>query len=169
MSLLLFKKQFLELIRSGEKQTTIRRWRNARVRAGRQAFAPGLGWIAIEEIHHVKLRDLNDADARADGFNSAASMRRELRKLYPQSRSDGKSWFRIRFKLPPNVDPRGHVTRQTQLARPAHTPRSPSCPGKSARHPDRSRFLPPEDPLRSDTPPHEPPSNAHRPSEQSPG
>jgi hypothetical protein len=101
MSLLLFKKQFLELIRCGEKRTTIRRWRNARVRAGRPAFAPGLGWISIEEIIQIELGDLNDSDARADGFNSAASMRRALRKLYPQSRSDGKSWFRIRFKLSP--------------------------------------------------------------------
>jgi hypothetical protein len=100
MSLLLFKKPFLELIRSGEKQTTIRRWRNARVRAGRRVFAPGLGWIAIEEINQIKLRDLNDADAHADGFKNAALMRRELRKLYPQIRSDGKAWFRIRFKLP---------------------------------------------------------------------
>jgi hypothetical protein len=97
MSLLLFKKQFLEAIRAGEKRTTIRRWARPRVRAGGRAYSPGLGWVAIDHVDEVNLRDLDDGDARADGFGSVLLMRRELKKIYPDARSDGKFWFRVRF------------------------------------------------------------------------
>ena len=99
MSLLLFKKCFLEAIRSGAKQTTIRRWSKPRVRAGARAYAPGLGWICIENVAEVDLRELDDGDARADGFNSVAQMRKELRRMYPKLKNDGKVWFRVRFRI----------------------------------------------------------------------
>jgi hypothetical protein len=99
MSLLLFKKCFLEAIRAGQKRSTIRRWRTPRVRAGGRAFSPGLGWVNIENVDVVSLRELNDWDARVDGFASAMQMRRELKKIYPHSKSDGKRWFRVRFKF----------------------------------------------------------------------
>ena len=99
MGLLLFKKCFLEAIRTGSKQTTIRRWTRPRLRPGTRAFSPGVGWICIENVDEVNLRDLDDLDARADGFESVAKMRRELRKIYPKVKSDGKTWFRVRFRV----------------------------------------------------------------------
>jgi hypothetical protein len=105
MSLLLFKKQFLDAIRAGEKRTTIRRWTRPRVRAGTRAFSPGLGWLAIDHVDEVSLRDLNDHDARADGFDCAAQMRRELAKLYPAANSEGKSWFLVRFTFSGGILP----------------------------------------------------------------
>ncbi|HSZ54532.1 MAG TPA: ASCH domain-containing protein [Tepidisphaeraceae bacterium] len=100
MGLLLFKREFLAAIRSGSKRTTIRRWDRPRVRAGGSAFAPGLGWLAIESVDTVELKNLSDGDALADGFRSAAEMRKTLRRLYPSSRKDNRSWFRVRFRLP---------------------------------------------------------------------
>jgi hypothetical protein len=100
MSLLLFKKQFLHAIRSGSKRTTIRRWDRPRVQAGGNAFVPGLGWLAIESVDAVDLKNLSDHDAAADGFHNAAAMRRTLRQLYPIKPGDGKSWFLVRFRLP---------------------------------------------------------------------
>jgi hypothetical protein len=101
MSLLLFKKCFLEAIRTGAKRTTVRRWSRPRVHAGGRAFSPGVGWICIENVDEVDLGDLDDIDARADGFGSAAQMRRELKKIYPEVPTDGKSWFRVRFRVAP--------------------------------------------------------------------
>lgn len=101
MSLLLFKKCYLEAIRTGLKQTTIRRWSRPRVRAGGRAYSPGLGWICIENVDEVELRKLDDGDARADGFGSAAQMRKELRRIYPKVKTDGKFWFRVRFRIAP--------------------------------------------------------------------
>ena len=99
MSLLLFKKCFLEPIRAGQKRSTIRRWRSPRVRAGGRAFSPGIGWVTIEDVNEINLRDLDNADARADGFDNATQMRRELRRIYPAIKKDGKCWFRVRFTI----------------------------------------------------------------------
>jgi hypothetical protein len=93
MSLLLLQKRFLEAIRTGEKKT------KPRVQPGGRAFSPGLGWVSIEKIDEVKLQDLDESDARADGFDSVAAMRRELRRIYPQIKADGKCWFRVRFRI----------------------------------------------------------------------
>jgi hypothetical protein len=99
MSLLLFKKRFVESIRTGQKRTTIRRWDRPRVFAGRRAFSPGVGWLLIEAIEVVALRELSAADAKADGFVTAREMRRELKEIYPTEKSDGKRWFRVRFTI----------------------------------------------------------------------
>jgi hypothetical protein len=99
VSLLLFKKQFPGAIRSGTKRSTIRRRNRPRVRAGHNAFAPGLGWLAIESVDPIELRGLSDHDAIADGFATAARMRRALRRVYPATDRDRKTWFRVRFRI----------------------------------------------------------------------
>jgi len=96
MGLLLFKKVFADAIRSGDKRMTLRRWNRPRVQAGKRAFCPGLGYLAIETVEPVEWRDLNEADAVADGFVSLNDMRAALLLIYPDS-DDGKSWWRIRF------------------------------------------------------------------------
>jgi len=98
MGQLLFKKCFFDAIRSGQKRTTIRRWSSARLKVGQRAFAPGLGYLTIEAVEVVALEQLGDADARADGFDSAADMKRMLRRLYPTQANDGRQWFKVCFR-----------------------------------------------------------------------
>ena len=66
--------------------------------AGHRAFAPGLGWLHIETVDVVKLKQLTDVDARADGFETVSDMLKTLREIYPNRRSDGRRWFRVGFR-----------------------------------------------------------------------
>ncbi len=106
MSQLFFKKQFFAAIRDGSKRTTIRRWPRARVSAGQDAYAPHIGWLHIEGVESVRLKELGEADAIADGFDSRASMLQALRQLYPDYRTDGKQWFRVIFTIKELIEPR---------------------------------------------------------------
>ena len=104
MSQLFFKKPLQTAIREGRKRTTIRRWDRPRLRAGQVAFAPGVGWLAIDRVEPVELDRLADADARADGFETLGDLLGVLLSLYPDHASDGKQWFRVRFTLSRLVD-----------------------------------------------------------------
>src|SRR4051794_33167687 len=99
MGQLFFKKPLQDAIRDGRKRTTIRRWRAGKpaVRAGQRVFSPGLGWLTIGRVEPVELEALADADARADGFDTAVDLREVLLTLYPQHAADGKRWFRVAF------------------------------------------------------------------------
>lgn len=99
MGQLFFKKALQVAIRDGRKRTTIRRWDRPRLRVGQEAFAPGLGWLAIERVDPIELDTLADADAHADGFDSLGDLRLLLLALYPDHASDGKRWFRIGFSM----------------------------------------------------------------------
>ena len=101
MGQLFFKKPLQAAIREGRKRTTIRRWPAARpaLRAGQKVFSPGLGWLLIDAVQPVELAALGDEDARADGFEDAAGLRRVLLSLYPRHAADGKRWFRVRFSI----------------------------------------------------------------------
>ena len=105
MAQLFFKKSLQDAIREGRKRTTIRRWARARLQAGQEAFAPGLGWLAIDQVETVDLEALGDCDARADGFESMGELRRALAALYPDHADDGKHWFRVCFTLARLVAP----------------------------------------------------------------
>ena len=99
MGQLFFKKPLQDAIREGRKRTTIRRWDRARLRAGEEVFAPGLGWLTIEVVEAIELNSLKESDARADGFASLRELRTALRDLYPDQDTDGKCWFRVSFTL----------------------------------------------------------------------
>ena len=99
--MLLFKKRFLPAIRSGEKTQTIRVWKHARVRSGQRSYIPGAGYIRVEVVQPVRLEDLNDADARRDGFQTAEQLRSEIRGLYPEQLAAGHTVYRIAFTLLP--------------------------------------------------------------------
>ena len=118
MGQLFFKKPYQEAIRAGRKRTTIRRWDKPRVRAGEQAFSPGLGWLMIEAVDAVELERLGEADAVADGFETASEMRTLLLSLYPRHQTDGKQWFRVHFVLhapQPNRGRRAHQPNHPRL------------------------------------------------------
>ena len=97
MGQLFFKKPLQDAIRDGRKRTTIRRWATPRVRAGQRAYAPGVGWLAIERVEPVDLNSLSDSDAVADGIENAHVLRAVLTGLYPDHETDGKAWFRVSF------------------------------------------------------------------------
>jgi hypothetical protein len=105
MGQLFFKKSLQVAIREGRKRTTIRRWDRPRLRTGQEAFAPGVGWLAIEAVEAVELSSLRYADAQADGFASLRELRRVLQELYPEQAHDGKRWFRVAFTLSRTVAP----------------------------------------------------------------
>jgi hypothetical protein len=105
MAQLFFKKHLQDAIRAGTKRTTIRRWPRAMLGAGGRAWAPGLGFLAIEAVEAVDLDNLTDADAVADGFETIVELRLVLQTLYPDHATDGKQWFRIFFQSPPEARP----------------------------------------------------------------
>jgi hypothetical protein len=97
--MLLFKKKFLDLIRSGAKCQTVRVWPKRRLRPGQAEFVPGLGRIRVTAFETVRPADLSEEDARLDGFESLDALLAELQALYGD-RLDSLPCFRIRFAYP---------------------------------------------------------------------
>ena len=96
--MLLFKKKFLKAIRTGRKTQTVRVWKRRYVRAGQISYIPGVGRICILAIDEVDLDELDEQDARRDGFESAEQLVSEIRDLYRERLEDGYRVFRIRFE-----------------------------------------------------------------------
>jgi len=96
---ILFKKAFKAAILEGRKTTTLRRWRTCSLKAGDRVNAPGVGQLILKEVRAVTWETLTEADAQADGFASLAELNRVIRRIYPDLDRDGKTWFRIRFRL----------------------------------------------------------------------
>lgn len=99
--MLLVKKEFFEDIRTGRKTTTLRYWRWPHVRENTLQSVPGLGAIHIRAIRCVEPDQLTDEDARADGFEDLAAMRRALEKLYPPARRKGRKLYQVHFTFVP--------------------------------------------------------------------
>jgi hypothetical protein len=99
--MLLFKKKFIEAIRSGEKTQTIRLWKHCRMRAGQRSYIPGVGYIRITAVTEVQLDELTNEDARPDGFDSAELLRDEIARLYPQQLAEGYKAYKISFQILP--------------------------------------------------------------------
>jgi hypothetical protein len=116
MGQLFFKKPLQDAIREGRKRTTIRRWDRPRVRVGEEAFAPGLGWLVIEQVGAIELESLADADAQVDGFANVPELLAVLLALYPDYANDGKRWFRVTFTLSRTVKTRRAIEAERQPA-----------------------------------------------------
>jgi hypothetical protein len=84
--MLLFKRKFLDAIRSGEKTQTIRLWKHRMMRAGQRSYTPGVGYIRITDVDEVSLDALTNADAIPDGFPTAEALRAELESIYGEKR-----------------------------------------------------------------------------------
>jgi hypothetical protein len=97
--MLLFKKKFLELIRSGTKTQTVRIWPKHRVKVGQKDFVPGLGAVRITGFEAIRPEELTDADARADGFETIEALLKELRETYGEA-MDTLPCFKITFLYP---------------------------------------------------------------------
>jgi hypothetical protein len=122
MPQILFKRQFIDAIRRGEKTTTLRRWKSCHLSAGSRASAPGVGWLKILSCEEINLQDLTASDAQADGFASLSELLTTLGKIYPDHKTDGRRWFRVVFhpedqelkppKPPPSHDARRRLAHQ---------------------------------------------------------
>ncbi len=97
--MLLFKKKYLEAIRSGRKTQTVRIWKHRRMRSGQRSYIPGVGYIDVISVEEIEIDDLDDDDAQRDGFASAAELRRELTELYADKLGDGYQAYRVIFQL----------------------------------------------------------------------
>jgi hypothetical protein len=94
--MLLFKRKFLDAIRSGEKTQTVRLWKACRFRTGQRSYIPGVGYIRILDVARVRLE--TDEDARLDGFPSAEALMIEIQNLYPDRLREGFQAYRLRFR-----------------------------------------------------------------------
>jgi hypothetical protein len=101
MGMLLFKKKFLDAIRSGDKTQTIRLWPYRRMREGQRSYIPGIGYIRVDQVDQVELSQLDDDDAKRDGFDSANALRKEIHSLYADKLDSGYHAFRVRFHVAP--------------------------------------------------------------------
>jgi hypothetical protein len=99
--MLLFKKKFMDAIRSGRKTQTVRLWQFRKMKPGQRSYIPGAGYIQISAVDEVALAELTDDDAKLDGFDSAAALRSEIELLYPKELAAGHKAFRVRFDLLP--------------------------------------------------------------------
>ena len=99
--MLLFKKKFLDAIRSGQKTQTIRVWKYRRLRPGQRSYIPGAGYIRIIAVDEVALGTLSDGDARPDGFETADQLRAEIAALYPRQLAADHRAYRVVFQLLP--------------------------------------------------------------------
>lgn len=119
--MLLFKKKFLDAIRSGRKTQTVRLWKVRRVRAGQRSYIPGIGYIRILAVDEVALDDLTDEDAELDGFDSARSLREEIQAIYAGETTADYRAYRLRFELAPDEVKR---PKQPKQRRPAKSEKS---------------------------------------------
>ena len=99
--MLLFKKKFLDDIRSGRKTQTIRLWKYRRMKTGQRSYIPGVGYIRVTLVEKVELSELTDEDAIPDGFQTADALRAEIDTLYADKLAEGYQAYRIVFHLLP--------------------------------------------------------------------
>jgi len=99
MPLLTFKRKFEEPILTGRKTTTMRRV-SCKVLRGDLCTATGgdmttFAYLKILGVRHVRLDQLTNAMARAEGGRDAEGLREGLNLFYP----DAKEFILIRFRL----------------------------------------------------------------------
>lgn len=133
--MLMFKKKFLDDIRSGRKTQTLRFWKRLRIHADQKNFIPGVGPVWIDSVDEVFFDDLTDKDARPDGFSTIEDLKQEIRNIYGMN-PEGKL-YRIRFHLlPPDSLPDSTpkflaVGKEEKLLHGKKRPSSTSAPRKT--------------------------------------
>ena len=98
-AMLFMKKQYFDAIRSGRKTTTLRYWRGRLVRPDSIHSVRGLGRVHVQDVREVRLEQLTDADAQADGFDTLAELKRTLDEYYPPEKRQGRTLYQVRFSF----------------------------------------------------------------------
>jgi len=76
-----------------------------------------VGWLLVDSVEPIaSLDSLTDADARADGFANVGELKRALRQIYPQAKTDGRNWFKVSFRVDPRVDPTAELLQAVNAA-----------------------------------------------------
>ena len=99
MAKLGFLKAYRALVSAGKKTTTLRRWKRPMLRAGQIVDSTGIGRLRIAAVDVVQWEALTESDARADGFDSLADLLAAVQRIYPDWNGDGRSWFKVRFRV----------------------------------------------------------------------
>ena len=97
--MLLMKRQFFEMIRAGQKTTTLRYWKTCRVKPLSTHTVPGLGKIHIQDAQAVDHQKLTEQDALADGFENLAALHKALETMYDAQARSERQLFKITFEL----------------------------------------------------------------------
>lgn len=81
--MILFKERFRSALLDGSKSTTLRAWKKRLAKPGVVAKT-NLGInLFVESVEELPLGAIDDAIARADGFESAEALMICLREIYP--------------------------------------------------------------------------------------
>lgn len=119
-----FKSRFIAPILDGSKTQTLRA--RSHVQAGDLVSArcrydqPAFAVLEVTGVDMALTSELTEFDSRADGFQSLADLRQELKTLYPRLGGDYR-WHRIRFVL--------HTDNQRKI-RGALFPPGPTIPAE---------------------------------------
>jgi hypothetical protein len=108
----LFKQRFWPGIRDGSITRTIRRWKSARVVAGRR-YRTAAGMLEVIAVFPVSPDDITPGDARTSGYQT----REEL--LADFSPKPGASLYRVDFRVVDESDPRATLASASALDQPA--------------------------------------------------
>ena len=81
--MLLMRKEFLPVIRSGTKSARLRFWRRLMVRVDTIHRIQGLGFVRSDSVRIVRPASLTEPAARTHGFATVNELCRHLRTLYP--------------------------------------------------------------------------------------
>ncbi|MEM4444754.1 MAG: ASCH domain-containing protein [Thermofilum sp.] len=104
---LMFSREYLGKLLSGEKRVTIRA-RNPNVKKGDTALvhSAGLlvGKVRIVSVASKRVRDLSEIEAKEDGFPSLEELKKALRRHYPNLRDDSFVYV-VRFEWIERYDP----------------------------------------------------------------
>ena len=94
------KKEYVNLILSGKKRSTIRLGivSPTRHKVFIESGGRVIGEALIDSVRYSKLSELNDKDAKTDGFSDVNELIKELSTIYPGIKGD--DWVTIiKFKL----------------------------------------------------------------------
>lgn len=98
----ILRRRYLDLVRAGQKTTTIRYEPICRARVGDAMTLIDYRSPAVRahcsRVEERRVADLTDADARADGFVSLHALRVALRHHYPTLSPRSRVWI-VHFTL----------------------------------------------------------------------
>jgi hypothetical protein len=104
----LFERRLREGIHSGRIVLAFRRWRRGQVVAGHR-YRTGLDLVEVTAVDVIAAADIDDAQARAGGYASAADAVADLRG------AEDLPLYRIRFRRLDETDPRDALASATSL------------------------------------------------------
>ena len=91
-----FTKRLREPIRNGEITTSIRIWKQPRVRVGGR-YVLGDGWVVVDRLREIGFEDITPRMARESGFSSVV----ELLKV--AKHGSGETVYLVEFHYEPSA------------------------------------------------------------------